>query len=384
MSSRWPEKYVIGLTGNIATGKSVVRKMLEHLGAFGLDADALSHQAIAKGGPAYGPVVKAFGEWLLNDDGEINRARLARFVFADPEALARLESLIHPVVGQALDFLVRRSKASLAVIEAIKLIESGLGRDCDAVWVVHAHEPTQSARLVAKRKMTEAEARQRIAVQAPQADKLKAAQVVIDNSGTFEDTWLRVQAAFNQIALPTPLAAEAPAQPVTAPVEGKAIKVRRGKPTDATTIAAFIKQATRGARDLSRADVMAAFGDKAYLLADYDGQLAAIAGWKVENLVARVDEFYLATDAPMDKLSPPMFEAVENASRELQSEAALVFVPMPIAQAAAQALAGSGFVPQTPDRLGVATWVEAAKESMPPGSAMLFKKLREDRVLRPI
>ena len=82
MSSRWPGKYVIGLTGNIATGKSVVRKMLEHLGAFGLDADALSHQAIARGGPAYGAVIKHFGEWLLTDTGEINRNRLGRLVFA--------------------------------------------------------------------------------------------------------------------------------------------------------------------------------------------------------------------------------------------------------------------------------------------------------------
>ncbi|MGH2524473.1 MAG: dephospho-CoA kinase, partial [Anaerolineales bacterium] len=73
--SRWPRKYVIGLTGNIATGKSVVRKMLEHLGAFGIDADALAHQAMTKGGPAYGLVVKTFGEWLLTEEGEINRVR---------------------------------------------------------------------------------------------------------------------------------------------------------------------------------------------------------------------------------------------------------------------------------------------------------------------
>ena len=98
MSNRWPGKYVIGLTGNIATGKSVVRKMLEHLGAFGLDADALSHQAIGRGGPAYAAVVKHFGEWLLTDKGEINRNRLGRIVFTDPEALDQLEAIIHPVV----------------------------------------------------------------------------------------------------------------------------------------------------------------------------------------------------------------------------------------------------------------------------------------------
>jgi dephospho-CoA kinase len=82
MSNRWPGKYVIGLTGNIATGKSVVRKMLEHLGAFTIDADAFAHQAMAKGGPAYAAVIKTFGEWLLTPEGEINRAYLAKIVLA--------------------------------------------------------------------------------------------------------------------------------------------------------------------------------------------------------------------------------------------------------------------------------------------------------------
>jgi dephospho-CoA kinase len=129
---------------------------------------------------------------------------------------------------------------------------------------------------------------------------------------------------------------------------------------------------------------MAAFGQKAYLLADCNGELAAIAGWQVENLVTRVDEFYTSTTAPLEQVAPPLIEAVEHASKELQSEAALVFVPLPLAQAAAQALSGSGFVPQTAGKLGVAAWEEAVKESMPPGTAMLFKKLREDRVLRPV
>src|SRR5436190_22920471 len=204
MSSRWPGKYVIGLTGNIATGKSVVRKMLEHLGAFGLDADALSHQAIARGGPAYAAVIKHFGEWLVTDTGEINRNRLGRMGFTDPEALEQLEAIIHPVVGQGVDFLVRRARSPVAVIEAIKLIEAGVAKHCDAIWVVHVPERMQEARLISKRKMTRPEARQRIAAQGPQAEKLKVADVAIENSGTFEATWSQVQAAFNQIIRSTP------------------------------------------------------------------------------------------------------------------------------------------------------------------------------------
>ncbi|MCX6035924.1 MAG: dephospho-CoA kinase, partial [Chloroflexi bacterium] len=85
--SNWPGKYVIGLTGNIATGKSVVRRMLEHLGAYTIDADALSHRAIAKGAPGYRPVVVIFGKFMLDARGEIDRAKLGRLVFNDPDAL---------------------------------------------------------------------------------------------------------------------------------------------------------------------------------------------------------------------------------------------------------------------------------------------------------
>ena len=83
----WPGKYVIGLTGNIATGKSVVRKMLEHLGAYGIDADALSHRATAKGAPGYKPVVEMFGKWILGPDGQIDRNRLGRVVSSYAERL---------------------------------------------------------------------------------------------------------------------------------------------------------------------------------------------------------------------------------------------------------------------------------------------------------
>jgi dephospho-CoA kinase len=382
MSPRWPGKYVIGLTGNIATGKSVVRKMLEHLGAFGIDADALSHQAIARGGPAYGAVVKLFGEWILNEDGEINRPRLARIVFSDPDALVRLEAIIHPLVRQAIDFLMKRTRATVVVIEAIKLLESGLAREVDAVWTVHVPEMMQEARLVAKRNMSPAEARQRIRAQSPQAEKLRAARVTIDNSGSFEDTWLQVQAAFNRIARP-PAAAHVRTEALQA-TQPSGVHVRRGMPSDSTLIADFIRDATQGRVDLTRADVMAAFGEKAYLLATYHGRLAAIAGWKVENLVARIDEVFLLPQAPPERLLPTLMEAVEMASKELQSEAALMFVPEAMASAAARALAGRGFMLQQPERLGVTAWVEAARESMPAGTALLFKKLREDRVLRPI
>ena len=132
--SAWQGKFVIGLTGNIATGKSVVRKMLEHLGAYGIDADALAHRAIAKDAPGYQPVLDTFGNWILSPERHIDRIRLGRIVFSDPEALEELEAIVHPLVREAIDVLVRRSKQKIIVIEAIKLLEGPLRAACDQLF----------------------------------------------------------------------------------------------------------------------------------------------------------------------------------------------------------------------------------------------------------
>jgi dephospho-CoA kinase len=132
--STWPGKYVIGLTGNIGTGKSVVRKMLEHLGAYGIDADALSHRAIANGAPGFQPVVDTFGRWLLDPQGQIDRAKLGKLVFNDSEAMKRLEAIVHPLVRQAVEVLATRASQPTIVVEAIKLLEGNLRAACDSVW----------------------------------------------------------------------------------------------------------------------------------------------------------------------------------------------------------------------------------------------------------
>lgn len=190
--SAWPGKYVIGLTGNIATGKSVVRKMLEELGAFGIDADALAHQAITPGAAGFQPVLKTFGEALLTPDGQIDRTALGHVVFADPQALATLEAIIHPLVRQALHEQISSASQKVIVIEAIKLIEGGLYLLCDSVWVTHSPPELQAARLQEQRGMQDTAARQRIEAQTPQDRKLDVAHVVIKNHGSLEDTWQQV------------------------------------------------------------------------------------------------------------------------------------------------------------------------------------------------
>jgi dephospho-CoA kinase len=374
--SAWPGKFAIGLTGNIATGKSVVRKMLEHLGAYGIDADALAHRTFAPGAPGYEPVVELFGKWILAEDGQIDRARLGKVVFTDPEALDRLEAVVHPLVGQAVDILVRRSKQPVVVIEAIKLLESELGSHCDSLWVTYAPVEVQLARLRSKRGMKEEAARQRILAQPSQEKKIAAANVVIRNYTTFDDTWRQVYTAWETL-FP---GLEAAPEPVR---EGGKLVVRRARPRQAAEIAAFLNAMGDGSRRLKREDIMAAFGEKAFLLLLQDEKLLGLVGWEVENLVARTDEITISPELPFEGALRLLMDEVERASKELQCEASLLFLPPALARQESvwRAL---GYEPRTVESLNVSAWQEAAVESMPAGAVMLFKQLRKDRVLRPV
>jgi len=376
--SAWPGKYVIGLTGNIATGKSVVRKMLENLGAYGIDADALAHRAIAQGAPGYLPVVDTFGRWILSRDGQIDRSKLGRIVFSDPEALARLEAILHPLVGGAIDLLVRRSRHTVIVVEAIKLLESGLGERCDAIWVAVAPFEVQLARLTGKRGLSEAAANQRIAIQRPQAELIAAAHVVIYNERSFTRTWRQVLAAWQKTV---PGKVELPATSVES-IRGKMV-VRRATPRQADEIAAFVTCLPQGRREVSTDDIMAAFGEKAYLLLKIDERLVGLVGWKVENLVARVDEIFLEPSIPYREAIRTLVEKIEADSGELQCEAALVFLPPDLSERD-DIWHELGYQPRSIHSLDVRAWQEAASESMPVGSTLLFKQLREERVLRPV
>ena len=192
-------KYIIGLTGNIATGKSVVSGMLERLGAKAIDADALAHEVMEKGTPVWRAVVREFGEGILCSDGSINRKKLGSIVFADGVALRRLEALVHPAVIVRTKELIESSQEPVIVIEAIKLIEAGMHRACDALWVVTCRKEHQLARLVEQRGLPEEEAWQRIEAQPPQEAKLALADVVIDNSGSLDGTWRQVKREWEKI-----------------------------------------------------------------------------------------------------------------------------------------------------------------------------------------
>ncbi len=190
---------LIGLTGNIACGKSTVARMLAEKGAYVIDADAIAHEVIRKGTPAYEEILRRFGADILGPDEEIDRRRLGEIVFRDPIALRDLEAIVHPAVLVEIQQRIQACpEAPAIVIEAIKLIESDFARACDTLWVVTCPESEQVRRLMKERGLTEEEARVRIRAQPPQEEKIRRADVVIDNSGDLEATRRQVEQAWRK------------------------------------------------------------------------------------------------------------------------------------------------------------------------------------------
>ena len=199
--------YLIGLTGNIATGKSLVGRMLGELGAHVIDADALVRDLQRQDTLVYAAIVAEFGPNILRADGEIDRDKLGAQVFSDPQALDRLEAIVHPAVGLEIERrLSDLSRAHLtsdprtvAVVEAIKLIEAGLHKRCNALWVVTSRPEVQLERLMRTRGLSEADARVRIEAQPPQSEKAALADVLIENNGTLDDLGAQVRHDWERI-----------------------------------------------------------------------------------------------------------------------------------------------------------------------------------------
>jgi dephospho-CoA kinase len=192
---------VIGLTGGIGSGKSTVSEMLRALGAAVISSDALAREVVAPGQPALEEIREAFGPEVVQADGSLDRPALARRVFADPEARRRLEAITHPRVRaltlQRLDSL-RSGGSAAAVVDVPLLYEVGMDEAgiFDEIWVVWVPAEVQVARVVARDRCDEAQARARLQAQWPLEEKARRADRVIDNSGDEEATRRQVEAAW--------------------------------------------------------------------------------------------------------------------------------------------------------------------------------------------
>ena len=182
---------IIGLTGGIACGKSTVSTELRTLGAAIIDADALAHELSQPHQPIYNAYVERFGSEIVAADGTLDRAAIARRVFADPAVRAEVEAIAHPIIRRAAEERLRAARDEnkrAAVLDVPLLFEAGWDALTDETWVVALPREEQLARLLARDKAMDAgEARARIAAQMPLAEKCARADVVIDNSGTVEE-----------------------------------------------------------------------------------------------------------------------------------------------------------------------------------------------------
>ncbi|NLJ83303.1 MAG: dephospho-CoA kinase [Halanaerobiaceae bacterium] len=192
---------IIGLTGGIASGKSTVSNYLAELGAIIIDADKIAHEIMEKGKPAYWQVIEAFGRGILAENGEIDRSRLGKIVFNDPEQKKTLEEITHPQVIREMREKIEeyRAENKVIVLDIPLLFEAGLEFMVDEIWVVYVDRETQLQRLMARDGLSYQEANKRIQAQMSLEEKRELADFLIDNRSTIEDLKRKVLLKWREI-----------------------------------------------------------------------------------------------------------------------------------------------------------------------------------------
>jgi len=195
----------VGLTGNIASGKTNARRVFAELGAHAIDADEIAHDLLSPMGEVYRQVVRNFGEGIVDEDGTINRRRLGSVVFGDCEKRKLLNSLVHPgvraEVRRRIADLESTHSAGIIIIDAALMVETGSYRNYDKLVVVYCDPALQLDRLLRRGGLTLQEAKSRIDSQMPVEEKLKAADYRIDTSGTFSQTRGQIEAVYRDLVL---------------------------------------------------------------------------------------------------------------------------------------------------------------------------------------
>lgn len=191
-------RYVIGLTGGIACGKSAVSHVLRGLGAGIIDADRIGHEVLYAGQEAYSQVVQAFGQEILNEQGEIDRKRLGAMVFAEKKKLSQLNSITHPHI---INNIVKQIEAGdgIIVLDAALLFETGLDALCDEIWLVTAKKEEQLRRILLRDGLSRQEAERRVQSQGDYAQKRGKAKHIIDNSGSLGELEREVKRLYQQV-----------------------------------------------------------------------------------------------------------------------------------------------------------------------------------------
>ncbi len=192
----------VGLTGGIGAGKSTAAEMLRKLGAYVVHADRLGHETYAWGGTARRLVIERFGNGILSDNGDVDRASLAKIVFGDNKERVELEEIVWPEIRKLISIRLAEAEASgaeVAVVEAAILLEAGWEDLFDQVWTVEAPSDLARTRLMARQAMSASEADARLAAQLTSADRVARSSLMIENTGTVDELRSTVTAAYKNL-----------------------------------------------------------------------------------------------------------------------------------------------------------------------------------------
>lgn len=402
------DRVIIGLTGNIATGKTAVMRLAEKQGAFIIDTDKVVHELMDHDPDIQAAIAVAFGSDVRLENGRIDRKKLAEIVFTDPTALNDLEAMVHPAVRQVVAERIQASEASFVVIEAIKLLEGELAKACHQVWVTRCSKQRQLQRLMICRGLDAETSTVRVKAQPPQEEKIAMADVVIDTNGLMTDTEAQFFAAWNRLpdperVEPTSLAVGSDSEGLmrTARLAGKGdlktmvatsklvvkpereqpegLKVRRAKPSDIPSLLLLIQQATNGEVKMKRAEMLMAFSDRSYFIGQLGTEITMVLGWSIDAQVARIDQIFILPGDEMIPVVTAVLHEIESSANAHIGEIIAVFIPENLLGTLHGFFGEEGYFDVELEILPD-TWQVAIEESQPPETHVMIRVLRDERL----
>jgi dephospho-CoA kinase len=402
------DKVIIGLTGNIATGKSAVMRLAEKQGAYAIDADKIVHELMDHDPDIQAAIAVAFGSEVRMENGRIDRKRLGEIVFNDANALKDLEAMVHPAVRQVVAERIQTSEANIVIMEAIKLLEGELAQACHQIWVTRCSKQRQMQRLMICRGWDADTSSARVKAQPPQEEKVAMADVAIDTNGLMTETESQFFAAWERLPAPEQVEPRslavggsseglmrtarlagkgdlktmvAAAQKIEKPEREKpeGLKVRRAKPSDIPSILLLIQKATDGEVKIKRAELLMAFSERSYFIGQLGTEITVILGWSIDAQVARIDQMFML---PGDELIPTLaavLSEIESSADAHIGEIVAAFIPENQFENLHGFFAEEGYFDVELEMLPDA-WQVAIEESQPPDTRTMIRVLRDDRL----
>lgn len=403
--TRLSGKLIVGLTGNIATGKSAVMRLAAENGALVIDADKIVHELQDRDAELQAAIGVAFGREVRLDDGRINRRALSKIVFDDPQAMADLEAMVHPYVRREIARRIKESENPIVFIEAIKLLEGVLAKACHQIWVTRCSRQRQLDRLRICRGMDTETAVARIKAQSSQEEKVAQADVVIDTEGLMTDTEIQFRMAWKRLPDPrlagTRLLPELPPQmpvkaappPASPPVMATAVpeaapqpverpaglEVRRARPADVAAMLLLMHKASNGAIQMKRAELLMALSERGYFIGQIGTEISAVMGWNIDSQVARIDQIFIHPLEATTTTGLAILEEVEQSADAHVCEIILAFIADDAPPEIEQMFDHQAFGPANPANLPPA-WQRAVDESQPNDTHFRLKVLRDRRL----